>query len=208
MMATPATSKVVLIDGRTILLTRQQAKFLSAFRACGVISHAAHAAKVSRSVHFDGMRSSEDYRLAFADAQEEANDALEAEARRRGLEGVQNIKFAKSGDPIIDPRKLDPETGEVKPEWKDDPWYYERAFSDSLLQRLLSAKRPEQFNDKKIQHIHELRVRVAFETVTKVLNVLMESPSIEVALPKVRDVYEAFEEQWNNPTSRGALEDE
>lgn len=204
---TPATAKVLLIDGREVYLTRQQAKFIAAFRKCGVVSRAAEIAKVSRSVHYDGLSTSADYQLAFRDAQEEANDALESEARRRAIEGTRNIKFTKSGDPILDPRKHDA-AGNVLPEWKHDPWYYENTYSDTLLQRLLSAKRPEQFNDRRIQHIHELRVRVAFETVTKVLNVILESPTIEAALPKVREVYETFEQQWSNPSNRDVLEHE
>lgn len=183
--------------GRVILLTKHQLEFLTAYRVTGNVSAAARAAEVDRSVHYVAMDSNEDYRIAFEDAHSEATDLLEEEARRRAVVGCQQMKFTKQGDPLLDPRKF--RNGIVMEEYKDDPYYYEHAYSDNLLSRLLAANRPEKFNDKKIQHIHEMRVKVAFETVNQVLNILVNATSIDEALPKIREAYKRFETDWNEP---------
>lgn len=196
-MAASANMEHVLPDGRTVMLTSCQHQFLSAYRVTGNITLAAKTAGVHRSVHFSAMKSSEDYRIAFEDAHAEATDLLEEEARRRAVDGCLQMKFTKTGDPLIDPRKF--RDGRVLPGFENDPYYYEHVYSDSLLQRLLAANRPEKFNDKKIQHIHEMRVKIAFQTVNQVLNIICEARTIDEALPKIRDLYAQFESDWSEP---------
>ncbi|HEX6937920.1 MAG TPA: hypothetical protein VF158_00810, partial [Longimicrobiales bacterium] len=71
---------------------------------------------------------------------EQAADHLEAEARRRALEGVERKQFTQRGDPIIDPA-----TGKH---------YVERAYSDTLLIFLLKGARPERYRDRQqLEHV-------------------------------------------------------
>jgi hypothetical protein len=68
--------------------TAGQQAFLQAFRACGVVSHAAQHAGIQRVRHYDWCRDPE-YVAAFRTAQEEAIDTLEREAWRRAVDGVK-----------------------------------------------------------------------------------------------------------------------
>lgn len=120
-------------------LTQHQRSFLAAYRRFGNISAAARTVPIDRTRHYDWFKNSEEYREAFDDAQEEANDRLEEAARKRAVVGTRRMKFTKHGDPIRDPRKApnDP-----------DPWYYETDYSDNILMRLLMAHRPGKFSNK------------------------------------------------------------
>lgn len=105
---------------------RRQTVFLSVFRETGNLTRAAEAAKVARRQHYEWVKESEEYREAFADAQEAATDTLEAEARRRALEGVE----------------------EATGWYQGQPGGYVRRYSDTLLIFLLKGHRSERFKDR------------------------------------------------------------
>jgi len=108
--------------------------FLEAFRTCGTVSHACEAAGISRDSHYKWLAKDPQYAADFADAQKDAIESLEAEARRRAVQGVRRLKFhSKTGEPYIDP-----ETGEP---------YYEHVYSDTLLIFLLKGAAPEKYRD-------------------------------------------------------------
>ncbi len=66
-----------------------QDRFLAVFAECGCVSRAVEAAGVGRQTHYDWIDADEGYRARFEDAKEVAVDALEFEARRRAVDGVQ-----------------------------------------------------------------------------------------------------------------------
>ena len=103
--------------------TKQRA-FLSAFRRTGTVTGAAREAAVSRSAHYAWLDSDIEYAERFEAANEEATDELEQEARRRALEGVEELVF-RGGERVGTIRK----------------------YSDPLLMMLLRAKRPHQFKE-------------------------------------------------------------
>ena len=107
--------------------------FLTALRETGNITQAAKAAGVHRNSHYNWIKG-EKYAEEFADAMDEATDALVKEAKRRATEGLRKYKFhSQSGKPI-----LHPVTGEP---------YYEHEYSDTLLIFLLKGARPETYRD-------------------------------------------------------------
>jgi hypothetical protein len=113
---------------------RQKKAFLAAYLETGNITRAAEAAKCHRNSHYNWLED-DDYAAAFADAKEAAADGLEAEARRRAVEGLRKYKFhSQSGRPL-----LHPETG--------DP-YFEHDYSDTLLIFLLKGAMPEKYADR------------------------------------------------------------
>lgn len=69
----------------------RQIAFLAAYAKCGIIGVSARAAEIDRRTHSDWMKKSAAYRQAFADAQEEAADSLEAEALRRARAGSDRL---------------------------------------------------------------------------------------------------------------------
>lgn len=100
-------------------------RFLAQLRRCGVVALAADAAGISRSQAYRTREGSAAFREAWDTALEDATDGLEAEARRRALEG-----------------------------W-DRPVFYQgqcvgavREYSDPLLMFLLKAHRPDRFRER------------------------------------------------------------
>lgn len=105
-----------------------QAAFLAAFRETGNVSLAASAADVDRSTHYKWL-DEDGYSERFRLAQEDAVDALEAEARRRAVEGVEEPTGWYQGEP----------GGMV------------RKYSDTLLIFLLKGAAPHKYRER-----HEL----------------------------------------------------
>lgn len=103
--------------------------FLAAYAECGNVTQAALIAKVSRRSHVDWMKDPA-YVEAFRAAEDQAADALEKEARRRAIEGVDEPVFYK-GD----------ECGTV------------RKYSDTLLIFLLKGIRPEKYRENIRQEV-------------------------------------------------------
>jgi len=102
-----------------------QAAFLEAFAECGTIRHAAKAAGIGRQTHYDWLEADPKYADAFAEAEHEACEALEAEARRRAVEGVEQPVF-QGGKKI----------GMI------------RKYSDTLLIFLLNGANPEKYRQR------------------------------------------------------------
>lgn len=107
----------------------KQAAFLAAFSECGNISRAAKIAGIERRSHYSWIKDPI-YAERFADAENQAVDTLEAEARRRAVEGI------------------------------DEPVYYKgevcgtvRKYSDTLLIFLLKGARPDKYRDNVRQEI-------------------------------------------------------
>ena len=114
--------------------TAKQRAVLAALPGALTVTAAAKAAGVARrSVHRWADRDPA-FAAALADAREEAADHLEAEARRRAVEGTRSYKFLRDGTPIRHPLTGDP--------------YWEPAYSDRLLEILLKAARPEKYRER------------------------------------------------------------
>jgi len=99
--------------------------FLELLRETANVSASARRVGISRQAAYKARARSEEFREAWEDAIEEAIDALEAEARRRALEGV--------GEPVFYQGK---EVGHI------------RRYSDLLLIFLLKGRRKEVFGNK------------------------------------------------------------
>lgn len=116
--------------------------FLSAFvETGGIYTKACAAARIHPSVPYDAARGDASFAAAWEEARETATDLLEAEAFRRGVEGI--TKPAISGGKIV----------------KDDEGrpVILREYSDRMLELLLKANRPEKYRERidvsgKVQH--------------------------------------------------------
>lgn len=114
------------VDGFNDLSVNQRA-FLIAFTALANRTRAAKAVGISRFCHDKWLKSSPIYKEVFTEAKEIADDYLEAEAYRRAKDGLTV-------------RKFHPKTGQD---------YYEKEYSDRLLEFLLKAHRPTVFRENK-----------------------------------------------------------
>jgi hypothetical protein len=99
--------------------------FLEAYAKCGNVSEACRETGFNRRVHYTRLASDEQYARDFADAQEQANDVLEAEARKRAVDGWDEPVFQGGA-----------QVGVV------------HKYSDTLLQFLLKGDRPKKFREQ------------------------------------------------------------
>lgn len=103
----------------------RRAAFLAALAETGNVSRAARAAKASRSRAYQLKADDPQFAEEWADALEIATDALDAEARRRAIDGVETPRFHQGRV-----------AGTV------------RKYSDSLLMFLLRAHRPALYRER------------------------------------------------------------
>ena len=126
--------------------------FIELLRQLGNVSQAAKEAGIGRRTAYDWREEDEAFRAAWEDAEAEAADALEAEARRRAVEGVES--YVISGGRI------------VRHDDEDDPRFGEPVmkteYSDKLLETLLRAHKPEKYRDRRhVEHAGGVAVGVA-----------------------------------------------
>jgi hypothetical protein len=87
----PAPKKATPKSGAAARTAALQAAFLAAYPEVGTITAAATAAGINRCTHIDWLESDPTYPARFAQAQDEALEVLEAEARRRAVRGVRRL---------------------------------------------------------------------------------------------------------------------
>lgn len=106
-------------------LQHKKRAFLVAYSECGNVTKAAEASGISRQSHYDWLATDPEYAEAFRHADDAAGDRLEAEARRRAVEGVDEPVYHK---------------GEVVG--------YIRKYSDTLLIFLLKGAKPDKYAER------------------------------------------------------------
>ena len=105
--------------------------FLEAFALMGIVRHACESVPVDRTTVWDWRQDDPVFAADFKKAQEDAADRLEAEAFRRAHDGVERYVTNNKGVVYLDGQPL-----------------VERVYSDSLMQTLLRAHRPERFRER------------------------------------------------------------
>jgi len=138
-------------------LSGNQRAFLAAYAAIGNITDAAKAVPIHRSRHYIWLKESTAYADEFESAKEEAVDALEAEARRRAVEGTVEPVFYQGN-----------EVGAI------------RKYSDTLQIFLLNGARPEKYKYR--QHV-EVDAKVKHSKDDDGLS-LLEDPEVAGALDR------------------------
>ena len=133
---------------------RHQQAFLAAFSAIGIMTKAAKAAKVSPCQPYEWLKEDglhgDEFRRLYAEAEKHAGEALEAEARRRAVDGLKRFKF-HNGTPIIDPETEQP--------------YFEYEYSDTLLIFLMKGVMPDKYRERQSVDLNS-KVEVKDVTVT------------------------------------------
>lgn len=102
-------------------------KFLQKLRTSGNVSASARVARVSRNMVYQRRKDDPGFAEAWDEAIDEAIDALEAEARRRAVQGEERKVYYQGK-----------ECGAI------------RSYSDQLLILLLKAHRPEKYGDRRL----------------------------------------------------------
>jgi hypothetical protein len=103
--------------------------FLDSYRVTGNITESAAAAGTTRAAIFRWQEMDNDFALKFQQAEIEAVERLETEARERAVKGSKLIRRITRNGRLIE---------EVE-EWRP---------SDAMLIKLLQALRPEKYGDK------------------------------------------------------------
>jgi hypothetical protein len=116
------------------LTIERQERFLKALADTGIVSVAVEIAGTSRTRVYELRKRNPGFAAAWEDAEERAADALEAEAWRRAVVGVQ--------EPLVS-------SGKVVRDDDGQPLAIRR-YSDALMLALLKARRPEKFKDRAV----------------------------------------------------------
>lgn len=117
--------------------------FLAAFEESGMVIEACEMVGIARSTAYLERQRNEDFAIAWADVEERSTERMEREAYRRAVEGTVE-PVVSAGKHVTDVRR----------------------YSDSLLQFMLKARRPDRYRENvKVEHggtIHqEVRVDLA-----------------------------------------------
>jgi hypothetical protein len=120
---------------KKLKLTRErQERFVKALGETGIVSAAVAIAGTSRTRVYELRKHDSGFASAWDEAEEQAADALEAEAWRRAVDGVP--------EPLVS-------AGRVVRDDDGQPLAIRR-YSDNLLLALLKARRPEKFKDRAV----------------------------------------------------------
>lgn len=111
--------------GRTIRTVKARAAFIAAIRETCNIAEACRRAGIGRSSVYEWRDDDESFAAEWDEAVDDAIDSLEAEAWRRGVQGV-DMPVTHKGE-ITD-------------------WY--RGYSDRMLEVLLKGHRPEKYRER------------------------------------------------------------
>jgi hypothetical protein len=110
-------------------LARLKKVFLEQFAEYGNITTAARVAGIGRRTIYGWQEHDEAFAAAFRDAEIQATEVLEAEARRRAVEGVTSTTPIYSRGELLDT-------------------IVETKYSDTLLIFLLKARAPEKYRER------------------------------------------------------------
>jgi len=118
-------SNVSTVTHITQQVKNRKKAFLAVYAQLGNIKNAAEIAEIDRTTHYDWLKNDPEYVLDFADAELQAGEHLEQEARRRAVEGVEKPVFYQGK-----------QCGTI------------REYSDTLLIFLLKGAMPEKYRDR------------------------------------------------------------
>ena len=99
--------------------------FLTALAHTGNVTKAADIADIARSAHYQWLEADPVYAAAYEDAMEQAAERLEAEAKRRAVEGVEEPVFYQGKQCGVIQR-----------------------YSDALLMFLLKGAMPDKYKER------------------------------------------------------------
>ena len=113
--------------------THQQA-FLESYKELGIVRYACQAAGVGRSTFYDWQERDPAFRIAVAQAEQDANERIEREALRRAVEGdTQDVPLMYQGT-RVGTRKV-------------------TTYSDTLLLHILKSRLPERYREVNRQEL-------------------------------------------------------
>jgi len=133
----------------TAVRARAREKFIATLRATCNVSEAARTAGIDRATAYRWRDANKEFLGLWLDAEKEAADALEGEAWRRGVEGVE--------EPVFHQGKV---CGHI------------RKYSDRMLEILLKGHKPKRFVEKAAVEINQsqtLRVGIDREAYRRAL---------------------------------------
>jgi hypothetical protein len=114
---------------RRASLPSTKAQFLAAYAETGSVTRAAAVAGVTRPRIYEWQEHDLEFAAGFRDAETQAIEALEAEARTRATSGAKIVREVWRGDRLIE------RVVEYRP-------------SDAVLVKLLQALKPDKYGDR------------------------------------------------------------
>lgn len=131
-------SEDIFGDIKPALKPKQRAMLVGLYGSLGNVVHAARAADVSMSAHYNWLKTDPVYAECMARLEQAIGDKIEHAVAMRAIEGLPRKKFTAKGAPVIDP-----ETGSQ---------YVEHEYSDQLAMFRLRACKPEKYRERSEVH--------------------------------------------------------
>lgn len=136
---------------------RQKKAFLDHFRVHGNVTAAARVAGVERTNAYRWQEHDDQFAAAYREAEIEATETLEAEARRRAVEGVEKETGVYHRGQLIATQT-------------------EITYSDTLLIFLLKARAPEKYRERFDHRLQGgIEVRFPLASVREALGIRLEA---------------------------------
>lgn len=131
---------------------RAQAQFLAAYEHCANIIAAAEQSEIHRTLVYYWQEHDEIFGMAFNLADKAANAHIEAEIRRRGIEGVvepvvSNGQLVYEDIAVLDDNGDQKKDDRGRPMWQRGRMITVRKYSDTLL-IFYAKKRMPEYRDK------------------------------------------------------------
>jgi len=141
--------------------TDWRADFLKAFATTGTVKQACEKVGIGRRTAYDERQRNEDFALAWHEVEEHTTEAMEREAIRRGLEGVEEPVFYKGAI-----------CGAIQ------------KYSDTLLIFMLKSRKPDVYREVHhiqhsggVNHQHTTRIVLDAELAEEARGLLRRSAS-------------------------------
>ena len=137
-----------------------QAAFLTEYELCANIVTAAYRSGIDRKLVYYWQEHDESFSMAFNMADKAANAHIEAEIRRRAIDGVEEPVISQ-GQPVYEYEPILDEEGKQRYDSKGKPMYKRgrmltiRKYSDTLLIFYAKRRMPE-YREKGVQIVNVL----------------------------------------------------
>ena len=119
-------------------------EFLKAFANLGTITYACRHVGITRKTHYDWLKADLQYAADFHDAEYQATDRLEQEARRRATVGTDELVLWQGKPVLVD----HPDDAVLPEKQRRQAPLVKKTYSDTLLIFLLKGARPEKYRER------------------------------------------------------------
>lgn len=166
---------------------KAQAMFLAAYEQTANILTAAEQAEIDRTLVYYWQEHDEQFSLAFNLADRSANARIEAEIRRRAIEGIEEPVISQGQpayeyEPVLDDEGNQKKDSKGKPMWRRGRMITTRKYSDTLLIFYAKRRMPEYRDKHQVDVNNHSFTRDTQELHDAIVSALADYPEARIAV--------------------------